>query len=200
MNWISKFVLCSVLVRCPTSLGNYLYEVYTGAGCDHQSTTYSNLWKLACSRRERCKTPDKYDSPHCFEIYGRQLDDTTPRKHIEDVLYFCHNGSVMESYFPAGSLCSGTPTGTVKEAPMFSQELHQVTPLQVSSLLQGQCVPAAGLGSVKFNQSWSKDTYPNCAEAKPKASTTSIASTFKSFSLPLLVAIVHIASLTKWGA
>lgn len=198
MQWISKLVLCSVIVRCPTSLGNYLYEVYTGAGCEHQSTTYSNLWKLACTRPEKCKTPaDEYDSPHCFEIYGRQLDDTTPRKHIEDVLYFCRNGSVMESYFPAGSFCSGNSTGSVQVAPMFSQELHQVTTLQVSSLLQGQCVPAAGLGSVKFNQSWSKDTYPNCADAKPKASTSSIASTFRPFSLPSLVTIVYIARLTK---
>lgn len=198
MHWISKLVLCSAVMRWPTSLGQYLYEVYTGAGCEHRTTTYSNLWELACARSEKCKTHDNYDSPYCYSIYGRQVDDTTPRRHLEDVLYFCKNGSVMESFFTAGSVCSGTPKGSVQVAPMFSQELSQVTELQVSNLLQGQCVQASGVSYVQFNQSWSKDTYPNCAEtkAKPKASTPSIASSFGPFAFPALVAIAHIASLT----
>eukprot|EP00930_Biecheleria_cincta_P039396 TRINITY_DN27094_c0_g1_i1.p1 TRINITY_DN27094_c0_g1~~TRINITY_DN27094_c0_g1_i1.p1 ORF type:complete len:197 (-),score=20.52 TRINITY_DN27094_c0_g1_i1:23-613(-) len=196
MQWISKLTLCSVLMRWPTSSGHYLYEIYIGAGCEHRTTTYSNLWKLACARHEKCKTHDSYDSPHCFEIYGNQQDDATARSHIEDVLYFCANGSVVETFFPAGSMCSGTPKGTVQAARMFSQELSQVSELQVSNLLKGQCVQAAGGNYVKFNQSWTEDTYPKCgetAETKPKATTSSIASSFAPFSLPAVVAIgLHI--------
>eukprot|EP00931_Biecheleriopsis_adriatica_P084823 TRINITY_DN58872_c0_g1_i1.p1 TRINITY_DN58872_c0_g1~~TRINITY_DN58872_c0_g1_i1.p1 ORF type:complete len:205 (+),score=35.38 TRINITY_DN58872_c0_g1_i1:63-677(+) len=166
----------------PGAEGSYSFSIFADKKCTYQTTTiFDSMWKPL----------NKPDLPYCFEVYGPQMDDT-PRKHAEDVLYFCEEGRLLESFYEAGSGCNGTKivfqsylsNQNVTQGPMFEQEFHPITENQVNELLQGQCVQAAGGLNIKFSKMWAPEHTPSCSKSQARetasgTATTSAATTSK---------------------